>query len=82
MRALKEEKIIHPIPPLYREDARILILGSFPSVKSREAAFFQRESRLGPFTMSVRNLGRNRLISLVQLPTSVVGQTTSAGRRF
>ena len=40
MRALKEEKIIHPIPPLYREDARILILGSFPSVKSREAAFF------------------------------------------
>ena len=35
-----EETIIHPIPPLFREDARILILGSFPSVKSREAAFF------------------------------------------
>ncbi|MBQ2640609.1 MAG: DNA-deoxyinosine glycosylase [Lachnospiraceae bacterium] len=37
---MKEERIIHPIPPLYREDSRILVLGSFPSVKSREAAFF------------------------------------------
>lgn len=34
------EYILHPIPPLYDENARILILGSFPSVKSREAAFF------------------------------------------
>ena len=32
--------IIHPIPPLYDADSRILILGSFPSVKSREAMFF------------------------------------------
>ena len=39
-RTVVEETIIHPIPPLFREDARILILGSFPSVKSREAAFF------------------------------------------
>ena len=35
---------IHPIPPIYSTDPqnppRILILGSFPSVKSREAAFF------------------------------------------
>lgn len=30
----------HPIPPLYDADSRILILGSFPSVKSREAQFF------------------------------------------
>ncbi len=30
----------HPIPPLYYADSRILILGSFPSVKSREACFF------------------------------------------
>ena len=32
--------IIHPIPPLYDESSRVLILGSFPSVKSREAMFF------------------------------------------
>lgn len=34
------ERISHPIPPLYNEDSNILILGSFPSVKSREAMFF------------------------------------------
>ena len=32
--------IIHPIPPLYDANSQILILGSFPSVKSREAQFF------------------------------------------
>ena len=32
--------IIHPIPPLYSESSKSLILGSFPSVKSREVAFF------------------------------------------
>ena len=31
---------IHPFPPLYDSDSHILILGSFPSVKSREAQFF------------------------------------------
>lgn len=32
--------ITHPIPPVYDSRSRILILGSFPSVKSREAGFF------------------------------------------
>ena len=32
--------IEHPFPPLYNKDSRILILGSFPSVKSREQMFF------------------------------------------
>ena len=31
---------VHPIPPVYDKDSRILILGSFPSVKSRETGFF------------------------------------------
>lgn len=31
---------LHPIPPLYSKESRVLILGSFPSVKSREQAFF------------------------------------------
>lgn len=34
------QRIIHPIPPLYDKDCTKLILGSFPSVKSREAQFF------------------------------------------
>ncbi len=35
-----KKTIIHPFPPLYDERSRILILGSFPSVKSREQRFF------------------------------------------
>lgn len=40
---LKGEKMsnaVHNIPPIYNGESRILILGSFPSVKSREAEFF------------------------------------------
>ena len=32
--------IKHPFPPLYDENSKVLILGSFPSVKSREMMFF------------------------------------------
>lgn len=32
--------IEHPIQPVYDKNSKILILGSFPSVKSREAQFF------------------------------------------
>lgn len=32
--------VVHPIPPVYDEHSRVLILGSFPSVKSRENRFF------------------------------------------
>ena len=32
--------IKHPIKPFYNENSRILILGSFPSVKSREQMFY------------------------------------------
>ena len=32
--------VIHPIEPIYDKSSKILILGSFPSVKSREEGFF------------------------------------------
>ena len=32
--------ILHPISPVWNENSRVLILGSFPSVKSREEGFF------------------------------------------
>ncbi|MBR3909883.1 MAG: DNA-deoxyinosine glycosylase, partial [Anaerotignum sp.] len=35
-----KEAIKHPFPPLFNSDSKILILGSFPSVKSRENNFF------------------------------------------
>lgn len=34
------DKVLHPIKPIFNKDSRILILGSFPSVKSREGQFF------------------------------------------
>ena len=35
-----EQRIMHPFGPLSGPDSRVLILGSFPSVKSREQNFF------------------------------------------
>ena len=32
--------IVHPLKPLYNSESKTLILGSFPSVKSREDNFF------------------------------------------
>ncbi len=34
------QKVCHEFPPVYDENSRILILGSFPSVKSRQQQFF------------------------------------------
>ena len=34
------QNIVHPIAPLYDKNSKILILGSFPSQKSREQMFF------------------------------------------
>lgn len=38
--SMQRTEIIHPFPPFFRSDSHILILGSFPSVKSREQMFF------------------------------------------
>lgn len=37
---MKEEKLIHPLKPIYNSESKILILGSFPSLKSREKMFY------------------------------------------
>lgn len=37
---VEPEKVIHPIEPLFNKDSETLILGSFPSVRSRETMFF------------------------------------------
>jgi len=38
--AREQKRILHNIDPVYDADSRVLILGSFPSVKSREQKFF------------------------------------------
>lgn len=44
------QHIIHPIPPFYDQDSIVLILGSFPSVKTRESGFFygHKQNRFWP----------------------------------
>ncbi len=37
---MEKERVTHTFEPVYREDSRILILGTFPSVKSREQQFY------------------------------------------
>lgn len=47
--------IEHPIKPIFDENSKILILGSFPSVKSREEGFFygHPQNRFWKVTSSV-----------------------------
>ena len=49
------DRVIHPIPPVYDSDSKILILGSFPSVRSREEGFFygHPQNRFWKVTASV-----------------------------
>jgi len=39
------ERIIHPFPPIYNAESRVLILGSFPSVASRAQEFYYGHPR-------------------------------------
>ena len=54
---MKEETIIHPIPPLYRDNSTILILGSFPQCAGGCAT----EARLSDTTPD-RGVGRDPLV--------------------
>ena len=40
-----KEHIVHPFPPCFDKHSKNLILGSFPSVKSREQTFFYGHSQ-------------------------------------
>lgn len=57
---MSDKMIVHPIPPLFDGNSRILILGSFPSVKSREAAFFYGHPQNRYWTVVSRILGCNK----------------------
>ena len=39
------QSLTHPFGPVYNQNSRVLILGSFPSVKSREQQFFYGHPR-------------------------------------
>ena len=37
---MKDELVFHTIPPVYNEGSRVLLLGTMPSPKSRQAGFY------------------------------------------
>lgn len=39
------ERIVHTFAPVYNKNSKLLILGSFPSVKSREISFYYAHPR-------------------------------------
>lgn len=39
------EKIVHPIPPIWTPESRVLILGTMPSPRSRQAGFYYAHPR-------------------------------------
>lgn len=46
---------VHPIKPVYDKNSKVLVLGSFPSVKSREEGFFygHKQNRFWKVTSAV-----------------------------
>ena len=47
----------HTIPPFYNQDSKVLILGSFPSIKSREEGFYYAhpKNRFWPMLAQIYN---------------------------
>lgn len=37
---MEPARIVHPLEPIYSDDSRVLVLGTFPSPKSREVGFY------------------------------------------
>ncbi|MBQ9112476.1 MAG: DNA-deoxyinosine glycosylase [Clostridia bacterium] len=58
--------IAHPIPPVYDEKSKILILGSFPSVSSREQMFFYGHPQNRFWRVLASVLGREIPVSVEQ----------------
>lgn len=56
----------HNFPPLYSENSAILILGSFPSVKSREQAFFYGHPQNRFWKVISAVLGENEPLNIEQ----------------
>ena len=54
----------HEFPPLYDEDSQILILGSFPSIKSREQKFFYGHKQNRFWKMLAQVYGEDMLLTI------------------
>jgi double-stranded uracil-DNA glycosylase len=79
--------VIHPIPPLFNENCRILILGTMPSPKSRERAFYymHTQNRFWPVLAVIfeekllyKNDGSMRFLTETEQKSSVQKETHNA----
>ena len=61
---MTQETVFHNIPPEYDGESRVLILGSFPSVRSREAGFFYAhpQNRFWPLLAALFSLPAPRTV--------------------
>ena len=64
---------VHPIPPLYDKNSRILILGSFPSVKSREINFFYGHPQNRFWKVIARVLSEKTPVTIQEKKTMLLG---------
>lgn len=57
--------VTHPFKPFFNENSKILILGSFPSTKSREYGFYYQHPR-NRFWRILENLFETKLSNITQ----------------
>ena len=60
------ERIVHPFPPFFRADSEVLILGSLPSVKSREQGFYYGHPRNRCWSMLLRIFGEQGSLESIE----------------
>ena len=61
---MKTERVIHPFEPFFQSDSKILILGSFPSIKSRADGFYYGNRQNRFWKMLARIFSKNRTIEI------------------
>ena len=59
-----QSRIIHPFPPAWNADSRVLILGSFPSVRSREQGFYYAHPQNRFWPLMAKLYGENIPLSV------------------
>ena len=64
--------IVHPIAPFYDASSKILILGSFPSVKSRESRFFYGHPQNRFWKLMIMLFGEEQLPQTIEEKASLL----------
>lgn len=63
---------VHPIAPVFDKDSKVLILGSFPSVRSREEGFFYGHPQNRFWKVTSRIFGEELPVSVDEKKTFLI----------